>query len=92
MKLYLIIIQVIYSFTLPIWFFIWGISFMAFDAGISLGGIVYVLITTLYPIAIIISSIYSWSFQRKAKLRPAFLLSLIPMLWIVSFIGVIFFL
>lgn len=84
MKAYLIIIQFIYILSLFPWFVIWGMSFMSFDAGFSFQNITFVLIITLYPIAILVCSIIAWLFQKK-RVKLAVILNLVPMLWVISF-------
>ncbi|TXK77353.1 hypothetical protein FU659_23085 [Paenibacillus sp. N3.4] len=84
MKVFLSITQTIYLISLPFWFLVWGLSFMAFDNGISLWGIICVVVISLYPVAVIVCSILSWIFKSKNKSRLAVILCLIPSLWIFS--------
>lgn len=83
MKLYLIISQIIYAFTLIPWFVIWGLSFMSFDSGVNLANSSFVIVITLYPIVVIIGTILSWFFRVKKK-RFAIIINLIPVLWIIG--------
>jgi hypothetical protein len=83
-KLFLILIQISYVLSLLPWFVIWGLSFMSFDAGIGFYNTLFVLIITLYPVAIIVSSIFAWVFRLKRR-ELAIFLSLVPMIWVISF-------
>ncbi|WP_391560828.1 hypothetical protein [Robertmurraya sp.] len=84
MKPFLIITQILYVLSLLPWFVIWGMSFMSFDAGIGFYNSLFVLIITLYPVAVIVSSILSWVFHRKRK-KLSVILNLIPMVWVIAF-------
>jgi hypothetical protein len=86
MKLYLIISQILYALSLIPWFVIWGLSFMSFDSGVNLANGSFVLTITLYPVAVIICSILAWVFRVKKK-RSSIIINLLPMLWILAFIG-----
>ncbi|MDR6726907.1 apolipoprotein N-acyltransferase [Paenibacillus amylolyticus] len=85
MKLYLFIIQSFYVLTLMPWFIIWGLSFMAFDSGVSMWGVALVTIVTLYPLAVVISSVLSWLLKKKVKTLGLILISSFPLLWVISF-------
>ena len=85
MKLYLFIIQSFYVLTLIPWFIIWGLSFMAFDSGVSMWGISLVTIVTLYPLAVVICSVLSWLLKKKVKTISLIIISAFPLLWVVSF-------
>ncbi|OAB42099.1 hypothetical protein [Paenibacillus antarcticus] len=89
MKSKLIIIQGFYLLTLLPWFLIWGLSFMVFDNGISVWGISIMTIVSLYPIAVVICSILSWLLKEKVKPLNTFLISAIPLLWVISLVAVI---
>lgn len=84
MKPFLIITQILYALSLLPWFVIWSMSFMSFDAGIGFYNSLFVLIITLYPVAVIVSSILSWVFHRKRK-KLSVILNLIPMVWVIAF-------
>ncbi|MEY2194281.1 hypothetical protein AB7942_16295 [Neobacillus sp. BF23-41] len=86
MKLYLIISQILFLLSLIPWFVIWGLSFMSFDSGVNLSNGSFVLAISLYPVAVIISSILAWVFRVRRK-RLACILNLIPMIWIMAFLG-----
>jgi hypothetical protein len=83
MKIYLILIQIIYALSLPFWFLFWGISFMAFDNGFSNSGILFVSLISLYPVAVIGFSILSWKLRSMKRIRLAIILNFIPMIWII---------
>jgi len=89
MKIYLVILQVIYLLCLIPWLPIWGLSFMSFDGGFSIYNILFVSIITLYPVAIIICTILSWILRTKRK-KTAIIINLIPMLWVAGFALVVF--
>ncbi|MGI8387427.1 hypothetical protein [Robertmurraya sp. P23] len=84
MKPFLIITQILYVLSLLPWFVIWGMSFMSFDAGIGFYNSLFVIIITLYPVAVIVSSILSWVFHRKRK-KLSVILNLVPMVWVIAF-------
>ncbi|WP_407268580.1 hypothetical protein [Radiobacillus sp. PE A8.2] len=89
MKPYLIISQVLYLLSLLPWFVIWGLSFMSFDGGINFYNSAFVLIISLYPVAIITCSILGWVLHKK-KQRAAFIVNLVPTLWVISFLAFMF--
>lgn len=89
MKPYLIIIQILYVLSLLPWFVIWGLSFMSFDSGVNLSNVSFVLVISLYPIAVIICSILAWFFRVKKK-RLAIIMNAVPLLWIIGFFGLMF--
>jgi hypothetical protein len=86
MKPYLIISQILYVLSLVPWFVIWGLSFMSFDSGVNLANSSFVLAISLFPVAVIVGSILAWVFRVK-KQRFAIMINLIPMLWIIAFLG-----
>ena len=89
MKIYLVIIQVIYLLCLIPWLPIWGLSFMSFDGGFSFYNILFVLIVSLYPVAFIVCTILSWIFRNKRK-KTAIIINLIPIIWVAAFAFVLF--
>lgn len=89
MKWYLIISQAFYLLSFLPWFVIWGLSFMSFDGGVNLYNSMFVLVITLYPVAVIIGSLSAWIFRVKKK-RLAIMLNLIPMIWIIAFLSFMF--
>ncbi|MEC0370204.1 hypothetical protein [Paenibacillus chibensis] len=90
MKTYLIISQIIYLLFIIPWLFIWGISFMAFDSGVSAGAILLVTIIGVYPLVAIASSIMAWVFHKR-KARAAAILNLMPLLWVLGIGGPVFY-
>lgn len=89
MKPYLIVSQIIFAISLVPWFVIWGLSFMSFDAGVNFYNISFVLTITLYPVAVILSSIFAWAYSVKKK-RFAIMINLLPLLWIITFFSFMF--
>lgn len=83
MKTYLVSTQLIYLLFLLPWTLIWGISFMAFDGGVSLGAIALTLGIGIYPLVLIACSIVAW-LQRNNRKRSAVFVNLIPMLWVLG--------
>lgn len=83
MKIYLIGSQILYVLCLIPWFVIWGLSFMSFDNGFSAGNISFVLGIGLYPVAVILCSIFSWILYMYKK-RTAIIINSIPMIWVVG--------
>ncbi|WP_136605231.1 hypothetical protein [Paenibacillus dokdonensis] len=86
MKTFMIISQIIYLLFILPWLFIWGISFMGFDSGVSGGAIALVTIIGVYPLVAIACSIIAWVLHKR-KTRTAVLINLIPMLWVVGIGG-----
>lgn len=85
MRLFLVLSQIFYILSLIPWFIIWAMSFMSFDNGVNLSNSAFVLVITLYPIAVIVFSILSWVFRVKRK-RLSLIFDLIPMIWVLSFL------
>ncbi len=90
MKLFLIIVQVLYSIMLVPWFLIWGLSFMVFDSGISFWGIGIMIAVTLYPVTVAGCSILSWVYLKKIKPVYTILINCVPSIWIISIAIVVF--
>ncbi|WP_147535107.1 hypothetical protein [Bacillus marasmi] len=90
MKPFLIITQIIYSLSLLPWYVIWMMSFMSFDSGIGFGNSAFVLVITLYPVAIIICSLIAWKL-RGGNTRLAVIINLVPLLWVAAFCGFMIF-
>ncbi|MEH7883379.1 hypothetical protein V7654_03535 [Bacillus sp. JJ1609] len=89
MKSYLIVSQVLYIFSFVPWFVIWGLSFMSFDSGVNFYNVSFVLVITLYPVAVVTGSITAWIFRVKKK-GLAIMMNLIPMIWIIAFLSFMF--
>lgn len=83
-KPFLVIIQILYVLSLLPWFVIWGLSFMSFDAGIGFYNALFVLVITIYPIVVVVSSIFAWVFRKKRR-RLSIILSVLPSVWVISF-------
>ncbi|MGA9226198.1 MAG: hypothetical protein WB217_07655 [Mesobacillus sp.] len=89
MKPFLILSQTIYILSLVPWFVIWGLSFMSFDSGVNFYNISFVLVITLYPIAVVTGSVLAWIFREKKK-RFAITMNLLPMIWVIAFLSFMF--
>ncbi|MCD9025253.1 hypothetical protein [Cohnella silvisoli] len=83
MKKFLVISQVIYLLCVIPWVFIWGISFMGFDQGFSWYAVALVVGIGVYPIAVILCSIFAWKLRKHRK-RAAIIVNLIPMVWVLG--------
>ncbi|MDR7074048.1 hypothetical protein J2X07_003038 [Fictibacillus barbaricus] len=83
MKVFLIISQILYLLCIIPWLAVWGLSFMSFDNGIALWNSAFVILISLYPIAVILCSIFAWRIVKHNS-RTALIVGLVPMLWIVS--------
>ncbi len=90
MKRLLIISQILYAVSLIPWIIIWGLSFMSFDGGVNLSNVSFVLIISLYPVAVIACSILTWLFRSKKK-KLALVINLIPLVWVIGFVGLMVF-
>ena len=91
MKIFLILTQIIYTVMLLPWIVILELSFMVFDNGISLWGIGLMLAVGLYPVAVVVCSTLAWVFLKKLKPPYLITINLIPAIWILTFIYIIFF-
>lgn len=76
---WLIIATLLYSLSLALWFGFFGLSFMAFDSGFSIGGALFVAAIGLYAPTALGGMIWSWISYRKKEVRRAGLLTLIPL-------------
>lgn len=76
---FLIIAQLLYLASLLLWFAIFGLSFMAFDAGVSALGVAFVLSIGVYPLIVFGASIWAWLAYRKQQTRRAGWLMLAPL-------------
>lgn len=90
MKPFLIITQVFYILSLVPWFVIWGLSFMSFDSGFHFYNVFFVLVITLYPVAVLLGSILAWIYRVKKK-RLAIMMNFLPMIWVIAFLSFMFF-
>lgn len=87
MKTFLAISQSLYALCLLPWLMVWGLSFMSFDQGFAWSSFAFVAGIGIYPIAVVICSIYAWILRNRRK-RRAIVLNLIPMVWILG-IGIL---
>jgi peptidoglycan/LPS O-acetylase OafA/YrhL len=85
MKPFLVITQAIYALCLVAWLFVWFMSFMLFDNGTHLWNSLIFLLISLFPIAVVGSSITAW-ILRSHRRQTAIAINLIPILWIVPFV------
>ncbi|GKU80641.1 hypothetical protein [Niallia sp. NCCP-28] len=83
MKTYLVISQILYAVCLLPWLVVFGMSFMSFDQGISFANSAFVIGIGVYPLFVIICSIYAWIY-RKRKKKLAIIVNFLPMLWIIG--------
>lgn len=90
MKLFLIVSQILFTLSLIPWFVIWGLSFMSFDSGFNLANISFAGTISLYPVAVILCSILAWILRLK-KQRLAIIINLLPLLWVIAFVGFMLF-
>ncbi|PAK51091.1 hypothetical protein [Paenibacillus sp. 7541] len=90
MKLFLFISQSIYALMLVPWLIVWGVSFMVFDSGLSLWGVGIMIMVTLYPIAVAVCSLLSWIYVKKMRPLSIVAINLVPSIWIMAFVLIIF--
>lgn len=86
MTLFLIITQILFLVSLLPWYVIWMMSFMSFDSGIGLGNSAFVIAISLYPVAVIICSLLAWKLRGTSR-RRAVVINLVPLIWVLSFLG-----
>lgn len=89
MKTSFVLLQILYALGLIPWLLVWGLSFMSFDQGFGVANVAFVCSIGLYPVAVIVCSIYAWR-NRKRKARAAAIVNLVPMLWIVGVCWLVF--
>ncbi|MEK6916403.1 MAG: hypothetical protein AABW92_01545 [Nanoarchaeota archaeon] len=85
-KIWLIISQIFILLTLLPWLAMFGLSFMAFDAGISFTGILFVLTIGSYPILCILLSIFAWKAYNRQNIQKAVILGSIPIVLAMIFL------
>ncbi|WP_445491727.1 hypothetical protein [Niallia sp. 03133] len=78
---FLVISQIFYLICIVPWLVIFGLSFMSFDGGVNFFNVAFVIGIGLYPIAVILCSIFAWFLRERSK-RVAIILNLVPMLWV----------
>lgn len=81
LKTFLAVSQSLYALCLLPWLLVWGLSFMSFDQGFAWTSFALVAGIGIYPIAVVLCSIFAWILRKRRK-RLATLLNLIPMVWI----------
>jgi len=73
---------ILYSLSLLLWFGLFALSFLAFDAGTALGPVLFV---TAYAPLTIGTMIWAWIKYRKLEGRHAGLIMLLPLAYVVLF-------
>lgn len=76
--IWMVIATLVYSASLALWFGIFGLSFMAFDAGFSLWGALFVTAVGLYSVVALGAIIWGWIAFRREQNRRAALIMLAP--------------
>ncbi len=75
---WMIISTLIYSASLAIWFGVFAISFMAFDAGFAVGPAIFVTAVGLYSVVALGAIIKAWGAFRRDEKRRAGWIMLVP--------------
>lgn len=75
---WMIIATLIYSASLALWFGVFGLSFMAFDAGFSIGPLLAVSAIALYAVIALATIVLGWGAYRRQEKRRAGLIMLLP--------------
>ena len=75
---WMIVATLIYSASLAICFGVFGLSFMAFDAGFAIGPALFVVAIGLYSVVALGTIIWAWAQYRRNEKRKASLIMLIP--------------
>ncbi len=77
---WLIVSQSLAALTLVLWVVMAGLSFMAFDSGVTWQATVFVVLVCAYPLVPLVFSIFAWVFYSKRRLVTALVLTTIPLL------------
>ncbi len=86
---WMILSTLIYSASLALWFGIFGLSFMAFDAGFSIGPAIFVAAVGFYSVVAIGAIIMGWGAFRREEKRRAGLIMLLPTAYILLIVLVL---
>ncbi|WP_410769361.1 hypothetical protein [Fontibacillus sp. BL9] len=89
---FLIVTQVFYLIFSAVWLVVLGISAMMFDSpgsenNIGLNILYYYI--QAYPGGFLLALCFGWFFFAKKKWRAAVLWNLIPLIWVIPFLGMI---
>ena len=83
LRAWMIIATLLYSASLFLWFSMFGLSFMAFDAGFAFRAAVFVAAVGLYAPVVLGTIIWAWIAYRQSKQRRAGLIMLVPLAYVV---------
>jgi uncharacterized membrane protein len=89
-KAWLIISQIIAALFLLPWVVVAGLSFMAFDSGVSTGAVVFVSIIVAYPIVAIVCGIIAWLLYRSHKDKAAVIVTSLFLIYPIMFVILVF--
>ncbi|WP_052350481.1 hypothetical protein [Paenibacillus gorillae] len=88
-NLFLLLFQMAYALSLLAWILVAFTSFMLFDSPEALGDaatIAFFIYVWIYPLALIGTIVCSWLLYHKRRFKAAVWVNLIPLLWIIPLI------
>ncbi|MFF2090566.1 hypothetical protein [Paenibacillus sp. NPDC058174] len=92
-NLFLLLFQMAYALSLLAWILVAFTSFMLFDSPGSLGDaatIAFFIYVWIYPLALIGTIAASWLLYHKRRFKTAVWVNLVPLLWILPLIVLIY--
>ncbi|GGG54484.1 hypothetical protein [Paenibacillus radicis (ex Gao et al. 2016)] len=92
-NLFLLLFQMAYTLTLLAWILVALTSFMLFDSPEALGDaatVAFFIYVWIYPLAMIGTVVFSWVLYHKRKFKAAVWVNLIPLLWIIPLVILIY--
>ncbi|MGG6311324.1 hypothetical protein [Paenibacillus macerans] len=89
--IFLILSQIVYALFSVAWLVVLGISSYLFHSpgAVAWGMRAFFYYLQLYPGGLLLALLLSWYFFAKGKYKPAVRWNLLPLLWVVPYIGII---
>ncbi|KGR79409.1 hypothetical protein [Ureibacillus manganicus] len=84
MKLYLITTQMVYYVAFVLWVIFWGMALSAILQVPTFENMLFFAITTLYPIAVIVCTIFAWNFHMN-KRSISIVINIVPAIWLICY-------
>ena len=80
MRLYLIATQIVFYVAIIPWVFLWLMAFVLIMHSASTQNIVIFSLTSIYPVVLIVCTIFAWYFHMNKK-SVSIAINLIPAIW-----------
>lgn len=89
--IFLILSQIVYAMFSVVWLVVLGISAFLFDSpgSVDRGMKLFFYYLQAYPGGLLLALILSWYFFAKGKYKPSVWWNLLPLLWVIPYIGII---